>query len=173
MSENIPQEADPHVGWSGATPGIPEHSRSPHPDAVSFWQPPTPHSWLARYAVALALVLTAFGLRYAIYSDLDFRLPFAFFSPAAFIAAWYGGLGPGALVAISGLLLGDIFFLPPHEAMGSLTMTSQLSVGSYSASTAVGVGLIEHLHLRIRRLTRQLAEARAAQPGAASEGKVA
>ena len=172
MSENIPSEVDPHVGWSGAAPGVPAHARPPHPDAVSYWQPPTPHSWVMRYAAALALTLAAFGLRYTIYSDLDFRLPFAFFSPAAFIAAWYGGLGPGAFVAVSGLLLGDIFFLPPHEAMGSLTMTSQLSVGSYTASTAVGVGLIEHLHLRIRRLTRQLAEARAAQAGATNENKV-
>jgi len=56
-------------------------------------------SHLKRYAVAIAAVAVAFAIRYGIYGTLDNRLPFAFFTSATLIAAWYGGLGPGLLAA--------------------------------------------------------------------------
>ncbi|MBX9812255.1 MAG: DUF4118 domain-containing protein [Burkholderiales bacterium] len=61
------------------------------------------------YVAAVALVAIAFGLRYGLYGGLDNHLPFGFFLPAAMLAAWYGGMGPGMLAAASGLLLGDFF----------------------------------------------------------------
>ncbi|HSQ04058.1 MAG TPA: DUF4118 domain-containing protein, partial [Burkholderiales bacterium] len=59
------------------------------------------------YGIAIVSVAIAFALRWALYGILDTRLPFAFFLPAAMVAAWHGGLGPGLLAAGAGLLLGD------------------------------------------------------------------
>ena len=69
-----------------------------------FGKPPTTFQ---RYAVAVVAVSAAFGLRYGIYGTLDHRIPFAFFTVSTLVAAWYGGLGPGMLAALAGLLAGD------------------------------------------------------------------
>ncbi|HTP97173.1 MAG TPA: DUF4118 domain-containing protein [Burkholderiales bacterium] len=161
MSEPAPSPADPHPAWSGTTTAIPAHA---HPlDTDHARRSRYPHrSWQVRYGITLALIATAFCLRYVVYADLNTRIPFAFFTPAALIAAWYGGIGPGFLVVVSGLLLGDVFFLPPHEALDPLGPLEQLIIGLYAASSAIGIGLIEHLHITIRRTERRLAEARAA-----------
>ena len=112
---------------------------------------------LQRYAVAVAAVAVMFGLRYGIYGTLDHRLPFAFFTPATLIAAWYGGLGPGMLAALAGLLLGDYFFLPPHLSdSGTLGEAERTSIGSYAMTNTLIVVLFWRLHSRLRELEDQL-----------------
>jgi len=110
-----------------------------------------------RYAVAVIAVAVAFGLRYGIYGTLDHRLPFAFFTPATLVAAWYGGLGPGMLAALTGLLLGDYFFLPPHQSdSGTLGEAERTSIGSYAMTNTLIVVLFWRLHSRLRELEDQL-----------------
>src|SRR5947208_10799656 len=67
----------------------------------------------ARYVVSLLLVGLAFGTRYWLHAMLGERLVFTLFLLATFLAAWFGGLGPGLLALVAGYLLGDYFFLPP------------------------------------------------------------
>jgi len=113
-------------------------------------------SHLKRYTVAVAAVAIAFAIRYGIYGTLDNRLPFAFFTSATLIAAWYGGLGPGLLAAVSGLLLGDLFFLPPRlegEAYGEVVRTG---IGIYAMNAALIVLLFALLHTRLRDLEDKL-----------------
>ena len=113
-------------------------------------------SHLKRYAVAVAAVAAAFAIRYGIYGTLDNRLPFAFFTSATLIAAWYGGLGPGLLAAVAGLLLGDLFFLPPRqegEAYGEVVRTG---IGIYAMNAALIVLLFALLHTRLRDLEDKL-----------------
>jgi len=113
-------------------------------------------SHLKRYAVAVAAVAAAFAIRYGIYGTLDNRLPFAFFTSATLIAAWYGGLGPGLLAAAAGLLLGDLFFLPPRqegEAYGEVVRTG---IGIYAMNAALIVLLFALLHTRLRDLEDKL-----------------
>jgi K+-sensing histidine kinase KdpD len=113
-------------------------------------------SHLKRYAVAVAAVAVAFAIRYGIYGTLDNRLPFAFFTSATLIAAWYGGLGPGLLAAAAGLLLGDLFFLPPRqegEAYGEVVRTG---IGIYAMNAALIVLLFALLHTRLRDLEDKL-----------------
>ena len=111
---------------------------------------------LARYGAAVGVVAAAFLLRWALFGHLDNRLPFAFFLPAAMIAAWYGGMGPGLLAAGAGLLLGDFFFLPPHTALGPLGDAERTVITVYAITSTLAVMLIESLHIRIRRLERKL-----------------
>ena len=108
---------------------------------------PTPFQ---RYAVAVGVVALAFALRYGIYGTLDHRLPFAFFLPATIIAAWYGGLGPGMLAALAGLLLGDYFFLPKHETGAPMGEAERTVIGLYAMNCALIVVLFWQLHMRLR-----------------------
>ncbi len=108
------------------------------------------------YAVAVAAVVAAFLLRWALFGILDTRLPFAFFLPAAMVAAWYGGFGPGLLAAGAGLLLGDYFFLPPHNAWGPLSEADRTALTIYALTSTFAVMLFDNLHLRIRKLECEL-----------------
>ena len=113
-------------------------------------------SHLKRYTVAVAAVAVAFAIRYGIYGTLDNRLPFSFFTSATLVAAWYGGLGPGLLAAVAGLLLGDLFFLPPRqgdEAYGEVVRTG---IGIYAMNAALIVLLFALLHTRLRDLEDKL-----------------
>lgn len=121
-----------------------------------------PPTRLVRYGVAVALVAAALLLRWAIFGHLDHRLPFAFFLFAVMVASWFGGLGPGLLAAVAGLLLGDYFFLPQHGAYAPLSDAERATITIYAINATLVVVLMENLHGRIRRLRRE-AEARAAE----------
>lgn len=119
-----------------------------------FGKPPTTFQ---RYAVAVVAVSAAFGLRYGIYGTLDHRIPFAFFTVATLIAAWYGGLGPGMLAALAGLLLGDYFFLPPHQSDGgSFGEAERTAIGIYAITNALVVVLFWRMHSRLHDLEQRL-----------------
>jgi K+-sensing histidine kinase KdpD len=115
-----------------------------------------PRPAYARYGGALLLVAIAFLLRIAFFGHLDNRLPFSFFLPAAMMAGWYGGLGPGLMAAAIGLLLGDFFFLPPHSAWGPIGDAERTAIGLYSINATLAVILLDNLHDRIRRLDCEL-----------------
>lgn len=115
---------------------------------------------IQRYAVAVLAVAVAFALRYGIYGTLDHRIPFGFFTTATLIAAWYGGLGPGMLAAVTGLLLGDHFFLPPHQSdSGTLGEVERTAIGAYAMTSTLIVVLFWRLHSRLRELEDQLSKA--------------
>ena len=107
---------------------------------------------IVSYGIAIGGVAIAFALRWALYGVLDTRLPFAFFLPAAMVAAWHGGLGPGLLAAGAGLLLGDYFFLPPHISWGPLGEAERTALTIYALTSTIAVILFDNLHVRIRRL---------------------
>jgi K+-sensing histidine kinase KdpD len=120
---------------------------------------PTP---LQKYAVAIGVVAVAFALRYKLYGTLDHRLPFAFFLPATIIAAWYGGLGPGLLAAVAGLLLGDYFFLPRHASGDPMGEPERTAIALYAVNCALIVLLFWRLHMRVREVAHELTKARGA-----------
>ncbi len=110
-----------------------------------------------RYGAAALAILLAFCMRYVIYGDLSNRLTFTFFVPAAMVAAWYGGLGPGMLATIFGLFLGSIFFIPlTHTTALTFSMRETMAVVGYGVTTMLCVALCENLHHYIRHLERLL-----------------
>ena len=107
--------------------------------------------------------LTAFVVEAVFQRDFgtdDHRFPFIFFVPAAMIAAWYGGMAPGLVATVGGLLLGDYFFLSSHEALGAVREGERMGIGLYAVTTTLCVMLFENLHNRIRRLEHALERAR-------------
>lgn len=116
------------------------------------------------YLIAMLLIGIAFALRYWLYGGLSNRLPFAFFLPATMIAAWYGGLGPGMLAAAAGLLLGDYFFLPPHQSLGPLGEVERTSVGVFAVTATLAVFLMGNLQNRIRNLESEAAKSAVVGP---------
>ncbi len=128
-------------------------SEYPHPD----W--PFQRPLVARYGVAVGVVILAFTLRYWIFGTQDHRFPFIFFVPAAMISAWYGGLAPGLIATAAGLMLGDYFFLSEHQALGPVRETERIAIGIFAMTTTLCVMLFENLHNRIRRLVHALERA--------------
>ncbi|HEV2007925.1 MAG TPA: DUF4118 domain-containing protein, partial [Burkholderiales bacterium] len=86
-------------------------------DISALRAPRSDHEWpyrrsaAKRYTVAVAAVMVALAARYIIYGDLQNRLVFTFFVPAAMVAVWYGGVGPGMLATVLGMLFGNFFVM--------------------------------------------------------------
>lgn len=130
------------------------------PNAVPQQGSPFRRSFVARFGGALGVVALAFALRYWMFGTQDNRFPFLFFVPAAMIATWYGGMAPGLLAAVAGLMLGDYFFLSEHEALGPVRENERLAIGLYAVTTTLCVLLIENLHTRFQRTEHALDHAR-------------
>jgi signal transduction histidine kinase len=75
------------------------------------------------------------------------------FSPAALLAAWLGGLGPGVFSALIGVVLGDYFFTLPLHELGPYGPAEITLIATYLISTLVGVVLF-HLLQRSREQIR-------------------
>ena len=122
------------------------------------WPYRRPALW--RYGVAVGVVLIAFAIRYTVLGDQMNRLVFTFFVPAALIAAWYGGVGPGLVATVLGMVAGDYFFMPPSHSLGPLGIRESLALGVYAVTTAVCVILCERLHDLIRQFEHALEQER-------------
>lgn len=131
-------------------------------DSASHAAAPVHREWpyrrsaTKRYAVAVGAIAVAFAIRYLIYGDLQNRLVFTFFVPAAMVAVWYGGVGPGILAVVLGLVLGDYFFMLSRKALWPLGNRESMALGVYSLTTLLCVILCERLHARIRDFERAL-----------------
>lgn len=113
-----------------------------------------------RYLVAILAVAVAFSARYMIYDDLQNRLVFTFFVPAAIVAVWYGGVGPGMLATVLGMLIGDYFFMRPRYAFWPLGVRESMAIGAYTVTTMLCVVWCERLHRRVRHFEHALDHAR-------------
>jgi K+-sensing histidine kinase KdpD len=131
-------------------------------DISTLRAPRSDHEWpyrrsaAKRYSVAVLAVLLAFAARYVIYGDLQNRLVFTFFVPAAMVAVWYGGVGPGILATVLGMLFGDFFFMQARFALWPLGVRASMAIGGYAVTTMLCVMWCERLHSRIRHFEHAL-----------------
>ena len=72
---------------------------------------------LSAYAVAVAAVLVAAGIRWALGPVLNHQIPFTIFFVAVVCAAWYGGVGPGILAVALSFFLAELLFVDPAFAL--------------------------------------------------------
>ncbi|MBI4275330.1 MAG: PAS domain S-box protein [Rhizobiales bacterium] len=83
------------------------------------------------YAIALALIASAFVVRLAVGPALGEEIPFLFFVPVLLVAGWIGGFGPGLLATLLGLVIG-LYFSGPE-------LTQPEIVGA-AAFAVIGLG---------------------------------
>jgi PAS domain S-box-containing protein len=67
------------------------------------------------YGQAIAAVAVVVGCRLALRGVLGNAAPLLPFIPVVFLAAWYGGLGPGLLATALSAAAAAFFFLPSHN----------------------------------------------------------
>ncbi|HKG15676.1 MAG TPA: PAS domain S-box protein, partial [Pyrinomonadaceae bacterium] len=87
----------------------------------------------ARYALALASVVAATLLMFALYRLTGLArgsVPFIFYFCAVVLAATYFGRGPGILTIVLSALTAHYFFIPPFESFG-FTFNSALQTGVF------------------------------------------
>jgi signal transduction histidine kinase len=78
--------------------------------------PPKTLSLLARYGLAIALVVMALGLDLVSKSVLG-ETATGLFILAAMVSAWYGGMGPGIVAVLAADLCNTVFFYNPHFSL--------------------------------------------------------
>ena len=91
-----------------------------------------PQPWLG-YAIAIACVTLAFGIRLLLAPILSDQSPFLLFLPAVLIASAFGGAGPGMLATALGIALG-LDVLPDFPFISN---TERISAALF---TAIGSG---------------------------------
>lgn len=88
-------------------------------------------------------VLVALTVDFVLVPFLKGRSPLIVFVGSAMVAGWYGGLGPGLVALIAGLLLGDLFFLPPFLPNNSSDLAL---MAVYASVGCLGLAAITNLH---------------------------
>jgi PAS domain S-box-containing protein len=118
----------------------------------------------ARYGVAVGGVVLGWLAREALTPGVGpTALPFIFFFPAAALAAWYGGFGPGALATVLGVATASWFFIEPVHTWSIAKFGDVVALGAFLVSCLFIVGAIEAMHRARARLSRAEREAASAR----------
>ena len=114
------------------------------------------------YALAVAALAIASGLRFAAHPILQDYLPFLTFTIAALLVEFYCGLGPALIVMAGGFLIGTYFFVPPYATFLAPDMWDLVYTVGYFAVVLLGIALIETLQRSKyeARMLREVAQAR-------------
>jgi PAS domain S-box-containing protein len=100
----------------------------------------------ARYGLALASVVTATLLMFALYSVFGLErgsVPFIFYFGAVIVAALYGGRGPGLLSILLSALAASYFFLRPFDSV-ALSFSGLLQAGVFVVVSLFISALADH-----------------------------
>ena len=106
---------------------------------------------MRHYAIAVAAVAVAVGLRYGFEPWLDGRLPYVTVFGAVALAVWRGGFGPGLLAAVLGFVPTTLLIQPPP---GAVAMRVGLLIALFGY--AVSTGVILAFGVSMRRAQRRL-----------------
>src|SRR5262249_52684969 len=102
-------------------------------------------SLLLRYGMAV-LSTTASSLLVELFRPIFIPAPFLPFIVAVVVSAWYGGLGPGILATILGVLASDFLIVQPFYSLGTGNPADMVRSGLFLATGASISWLMEGLH---------------------------
>ena len=156
---------------------ITRHEKEPSANSMEGRTGRLQRSVFARYGFMLLCLTVALAVRWSLTRWIIDYDPFMFFAPAALLSAWFGGLGPGIVGWVGGIVLGDFFFTGPPYQFGPYGAVQITLMATYSVETAIGIVLIEALqkvrhraqasaeqaHSRGERLERAMAERKVAE----------
>ncbi|MBI3976567.1 MAG: PAS domain S-box protein [Chloroflexi bacterium] len=128
---------------------------------------------LGRYGVAVVASLAALALTLLL-GPLLLPNTFSLFFGAVMLSAWCGGLGPGLLAALFGVIFNASFFLPPAD-LPAASLNTIVRLSTFVLVAAVISLLSEALRKSRDELERRVAErtAELARANAALEAEVA
>jgi PAS domain S-box-containing protein len=113
----------------------------------------------ARYGVAVGSVILGWLAREALTPAVgQTGLPFLFFFPAAAMAAWYGGFGPGALATLLGATAANWFFIEPLHAGSVGRVGDVVALAAFLISCLFVVSAMEAMHRARLRALLELTE---------------
>ena len=110
-----------------------------------------------RYGVAVAVTLAAIGIS-LLFQDYIQRTVFIFFFGAVAVAAWYGGLGPGLVATVLGVVLVDYFLIPPLRRVSLGDPADLAPLAAFSAFALLISSLTNQLRLSRERVGAQAVE---------------
>jgi PAS domain S-box-containing protein len=114
---------------------------------LSADQESKPRLAAARYGVAVGCVVAGWVAREGITPAVGVTaLPFIFFFPAVAMAAWYGGLGPGALATVLSAVLAGWFFIEPLHSFSLSSSHDITALAAFVFSSLFIVGAMEAMH---------------------------
>ena len=112
----------------------------------------TPHlSRLARYGLAVIVVVIATLLREILSPLLGQGVPFITFYPAVALAAWLGGFWPGIVATVLSGFFSWFIFMPPYLSWTALDTSAAGQVAIFSLASLFICLLAESLHEATRR----------------------
>lgn len=122
------------------------------------WAPRTPLRWPIAFAAFLAAVL----VRLALHDQLGPQYPLISFTIATLIVHFFLGLWPAIFVALTGLLAGTFFFVPPYNTLTMPEPQDMYLISYFVATTALFMVLIQYLRRALYQsvLLAELAESR-------------
>ncbi len=109
-----------------------------------------------RYGMAVLLVVLAAAFRVIFAPMLQERWVFVLFAPATILAAWYGGIGPGATALFLSVLLADYLFIPPLQSIGRSDFRDLAEILLFVLVALVGIAVTGNLRSTKWRNSRLL-----------------
>ncbi len=123
--------------------------------------PPFLRSPLARYSLAVVVMLAAVALRWALIPIMGLNIPYVTVYPAMMFAAITLGAGPGVLATVLGVLLAEFYFVVPAGIEWNLAFALRASI---PLLTSLYVGWVsQRLRDARARADAQAAAARTAE----------
>jgi len=113
------------------------------------------NAW-AGFAIGLALLVVALGVRFALKTQLA-PFPFLTFFPAIILTALLGGARPAIAVTVLSGIAAWVLFMGP-ASNGQITPSAIVGIGFYLFVAAIDISLIEMLHRVVQRQREQRAE---------------
>lgn len=111
----------------------------------------TPRALLAQLGISFAAVAVATLARWLLDPALGENLPFVAYYFATLLAAWLGGLWPGALSLVLGTIAGAYLFMEPRHTVHVGTLAQQLDIVRYVVVGLAISFICERLHRSRRR----------------------
>ena len=129
----------------------------------------TPQPVWLRYAIALAVVAFAAGVRATLLHRLGTRAPYLTFFPAVILAALYGGLWPGLMAAALSAILAAFFWIEPVGHLMIADPMDWTALIVFLASSSLICGVAEAMHRARARAADSEADAKLAAERARAE----
>ncbi len=103
------------------------------------------------YGMAVLAVLGSLLVRLPLVPWLGYHAELMTFFPAIILSAYLGGLGPGLLATVLGVVAADYFFIEPRYSFGTDDPGRAFAMGLFALAGAVISGLMESVDRSHRR----------------------